>query len=69
MPSLFASLSSAKSEQTNKSRLRILQTREQHLQELFDGSRKRLTELTKDQSKYQDFLQGLILQVSTDGDK
>lgn len=54
---------SAKSEQTNKSRLRILQTREHHLQELFDGARGRLTDLVQDQGKYQGLLTGLILQV------
>lgn len=52
----------AKSDQTNKSRLELLQTREQHLQKLFDDARARLNELTKDQSKYEQLLQGLILQ-------
>lgn len=55
---------SAQSNQTNKSRLQILQTREQHLQELFDGAKERLAELTKDQAKYSELLNGLILQVS-----
>ncbi len=33
---------SAQSNQTNKSRLKILQTREQHLQSLFDATREKL---------------------------
>ncbi|UZJ54275.1 hypothetical protein CBS101457_003595 [Exobasidium rhododendri] len=52
----------SQSNQTNKSRLQILQTREQHLQDLFDGAKERLAELTKDQSKYSKLLKGLILQ-------
>jgi hypothetical protein len=61
-PSRFTA-DSAQSNQTNKSRLEILQTREQHLQELFDGAKERLAELTKDQGKYTELLKGLILQV------
>ncbi|PWN52706.1 ATPase, V1/A1 complex, subunit E, partial [Violaceomyces palustris] len=52
----------AKSNQTNKSRLQILQTREEHLQSLFEEARQKLGELTKDRAKYTELLEGLILQ-------
>lgn len=42
----------------------MLQTREQHLQELFEQARSGLGELTRDQSKYAQLLEGLVLQVS-----
>lgn len=53
---------SEQSNQTNKSRLRVLQTREQHLDSLFDGARQRLPDLTKDQAKYGELLKSLIVQ-------
>lgn len=56
---------SATSNQTNASRLKVLQTREQHLQELFEQSRSGLNDLTKDQAKYGKLLEVLVLQVST----
>ncbi len=52
----------AQSTSTNKARLRILEAREEHLQELFDGARKGLAGLTKDKKKYQALLGQLILQ-------
>lgn len=52
----------ASSNQTNASRLKVLQTREQHLQELFEQARSGLGELTRDQSKYAQLLEGLVLQ-------
>ncbi|TQS31968.1 hypothetical protein Golomagni_07735, partial [Golovinomyces magnicellulatus] len=61
---------SAQSNQTNKSRLKILQTREQHLQSLFDATRDKLDGIAKDQAKYKKLLSQLILQVrlaATDG--
>lgn len=50
------------SNQTNKSRLKLLQTREQHLQSLFDATKDKLDELTSDQDKYKKLLTQLILQ-------
>ncbi|EPQ31413.1 uncharacterized protein PFL1_00748 [Pseudozyma flocculosa PF-1] len=52
----------AQSTQTNKSRLKVLQTREQHLQTLFDQAKERLSGLTDDQEAYKKLLQNLILQ-------
>ncbi|GAK68087.1 ATPase V1 A1 complex subunit E [Moesziomyces antarcticus] len=52
----------AQSNQTNKSRLKILQTREQHLQSLFDATRDKLDGIAKDQEKYKTLLSQLILQ-------
>ncbi|SOV02799.1 probable Vacuolar ATP synthase subunit E [Ustilago sp. UG-2017a] len=52
----------AQSNQTNKSRLKILQTREQHLQSLFDAARDKLNDIAKDQEKYKKLLSKLILQ-------
>ncbi|PWO00038.1 putative vacuolar ATP synthase subunit E [Tilletiopsis washingtonensis] len=52
----------AASNQTNASRLKVLQSREAHLQELFEAARGRLEELSKDQSKYQELLTKLVLQ-------
>lgn len=52
----------AQSNQTNKSRLKILQTREQHLQSLFDATREKLDGIAKDQEKYKKLLSQLILQ-------
>nr|CDI54678.1 probable Vacuolar ATP synthase subunit E [Melanopsichium pennsylvanicum 4] len=54
----------AQSNQTNKSRLKILQTREQHLQSLFDVARDKLNGIAKDQEKYKKLLSHLILQAS-----
>ncbi|CEH13764.1 atpase v1 a1 complex subunit e [Ceraceosorus bombacis] len=52
----------AQSTSTNQSRLKILQSKEAHLQELFDEARGRLVELSRDQEKYSKLLQNLILQ-------
>ncbi|KAJ1025011.1 hypothetical protein NDA18_004297 [Ustilago nuda] len=52
----------AQSNQTNKSRLKILQTREQHLQSLFDAARDKLNDIAKEQEKYKKLLSKLILQ-------
>lgn len=51
------------SNQNNKSRLRLLQAREEKLEELFEEARKRLTSLDEDKGKYESVLKGLILQV------
>ncbi|KDN39541.1 putative vacuolar ATP synthase subunit E [Tilletiaria anomala UBC 951] len=52
----------AQSTATNKSRLRILQAREAHLQTLFDRARASLASLTSDPSAYSTLLRDLILQ-------
>jgi len=52
----------AQSTLTNKSRLKLLQAREQHLQELFNEARTRLTELPKDESRYSQVLESSILE-------
>jgi vacuolar-type H+-ATPase subunit E/Vma4 len=45
--------------------LKILQTREQHLQSLFDAARDKLNGIAKDQEKYKKLLSKLILQVGS----
>ncbi|KAL9939042.1 hypothetical protein V8E36_001855 [Tilletia maclaganii] len=52
----------AQSNATNKSRLSVLQARESKLQELFTAARDGLADITKDASKYEKLLSGLILQ-------
>jgi len=52
----------ARSTATNKSRLRLLQAREQHLQDLFSDARERIIELSADEGKYTQLLQGIIVQ-------
>lgn len=59
---MFWCCNSEQSNQTNKSRLKLLQTREQHLQSLFDATKDKLDELTADQDKYKKLLTQLILQ-------
>jgi len=48
---------------TNKARLRLLQTREELLEEVFEAARGGLTDITKDESKYGDVLSRLTLQA------
>jgi V-type H+-transporting ATPase subunit E len=55
---------SAQSNQINKSRLRVLQARQQMLDELFDEARSKLTSVSKDKSQYPALLKDLVLQVS-----
>ena len=55
---------STQSTQTNKSRLRLLQRREEHLQDLFETARESVSKLAEDEGRYQQLLEGLILQVS-----
>lgn len=52
---------SAHSTLTNKSRLKLLHLREQHLQDLFQASRDQLVSLSLS-SQYVQFLQGVIVQ-------
>lgn len=52
----------AQSTLTNKSRLKLLHQREQHLQELFSTSRTSVLTLAKDDGRYIQFLEGFISQ-------
>ncbi|KAG8741287.1 V-ATPase V1 sector subunit E [Ceratobasidium sp. 414] len=52
----------AQSTQTNKSRLKLLHAREQHLSDLFHAARTQLLELSKDEEKYGRLLEGIIVQ-------
>jgi len=52
----------AQSTLTNKSRLRLLQAREQHLQDLFSEARERLAKLSEDGARYSQLLETSILQ-------
>ena len=48
---------------TNKSRLRILNARQQVLDSIFEDARKKLPEIQKDKEKYEDALRNLILEA------
>ncbi|KAK7689393.1 hypothetical protein QCA50_007185 [Cerrena zonata] len=52
----------AQSTLTNKSRLKLLQQREEHLQDLFSTSRSSILELASNEGQYVQFLEGVILQ-------
>ncbi|KAJ6600779.1 vacuolar H+ ATPase E1 [Mycena sp. CBHHK59/15] len=52
----------AQSTLTNKSRLKLLNRREDHLQELFATSRASVLSLAKDDGRYVQFLEGVIVQ-------
>ncbi|KAG6873719.1 hypothetical protein C0995_012183 [Termitomyces sp. Mi166 len=52
----------AQSTLTNKSRLKLLHRREEHLQDLFSTSRAAVVKLAKDEGRYVQFLQGVIVQ-------
>ncbi|KAG8882698.1 hypothetical protein FRB97_007838 [Tulasnella sp. 331] len=52
----------AQSTLTNKSRLKLLQAREQHLQDLFSEARERLSKLSSDQARYTQLLETSIAQ-------
>ncbi|KAG8962602.1 V-ATPase V1 sector subunit E [Tulasnella sp. 419] len=52
----------AQSTLTNKSRLKLLQAREQHLQDLFSDARTRLLQLSADEDRYIQLLEGIILE-------
>ncbi|CAG8738140.1 16599_t:CDS:2, partial [Acaulospora colombiana] len=52
----------AQSTQTNKSRLKLLQAREQYLSELFAAAREELLTLSKDESRYVQLLEDTIAQ-------
>ncbi|KIY62228.1 ATPase, V1/A1 complex, subunit E [Cylindrobasidium torrendii FP15055 ss-10] len=53
----------AQSTLTNKSRLKLLQRREEHLQELFTDAREQVRGLSKDDGRYEQFLEGIITQA------
>jgi V-type H+-transporting ATPase subunit E len=46
----------------NQSRLKILQAREQHMREVLEEAKHRLSGIVKDQARYKDVLQGLFTQ-------
>lgn len=50
----------AKSTIANKTRLKVLSTREKVLDDIFEEAKKELTEISKDKSKYKPVLAGLI---------
>ncbi|RDX54565.1 ATPase V1/A1 complex subunit E [Polyporus arcularius HHB13444] len=52
----------AQSTLTNKSRLKLLQQREEHLQDLFQTAREAIDALAKDEARYVQFLEGVIVQ-------
>lgn len=53
---------STQSTLTNKSRLKLLQQREEHLQDLFFTARTLIFELSRDEARYVQFLEGVIVQ-------
>jgi len=52
----------AQSTLTNKSRLKLLQQREEHLQDLFQTSRDEIIKLSQEEGRYVQFLEGVIVQ-------
>jgi len=52
----------AQSTLTNKSRLKLLHRREEHLQDLFSTARTSILVLAKDEGRYAQFLDGVIVQ-------
>ncbi|KAG6878476.1 hypothetical protein C0993_006318 [Termitomyces sp. T159_Od127] len=52
----------AQSTLTNKSRLKLLHRREENLQDLFSTSRAAVVQLAKDEGRYVQFLEGVIVQ-------
>ena len=52
----------AQSTLTNKSRLKLLQQREEHLQDLFSTARASIEALAADEGRYAQFLEGVIVQ-------
>lgn len=47
---------------TNKARLRLLNRREEHLQDLFSTARNAISTLSQDEGRYTKFLEDVILQ-------
>ncbi|KAL4259245.1 V-ATPase E subunit family protein [Pleurotus pulmonarius] len=52
----------AQSTLTNRSRLKLLHRREEHLQDLFDSARSQISTLASDKGRYVQFLEGIIVQ-------
>ncbi|TFK65987.1 ATPase V1/A1 complex subunit E [Pluteus cervinus] len=52
----------AQSNLTNKSRLKLLHRREEHIQDLFSTGRTSILTLAQDQGRYRQFLEGVIVQ-------
>ncbi|KAI8970878.1 ATPase V1/A1 complex subunit E [Trametes punicea] len=52
----------AQSTLTNKSRLKLLQQREEHLQDLFSTARESIDALAQEEGRYVQFLEGVIVQ-------
>nr|QXO15400.1 V-type proton ATPase subunit E [Pleurotus tuber-regium] len=52
----------AQSTLTNKSRLKLLHRREEHLQDLFNTARSQILTLAQDEGRYTQFLEGVIIQ-------
>lgn len=46
----------------NQARLKVLKVREDHVRSVLDEARRRLGEVTRDQGKYSEILERLILQ-------
>lgn len=46
----------------NQARLKVLKVREDHVRQVLDDTRKRLGEVTRNQTKYSEILESLILQ-------
>lgn len=46
----------------NQARLKVLKVREDHVHQVLDDTRKRLGEVTRNQTKYSEILETLILQ-------
>ncbi|CAL1710805.1 unnamed protein product [Somion occarium] len=53
----------AQSTLTNKSRLKLLQQREEHLQDLFETARESILDLAANEGQYVQFLEGVIVQA------
>ncbi|KAG6822032.1 hypothetical protein H0H87_004592, partial [Tephrocybe sp. NHM501043] len=52
----------AQSTLTNKSRLKLLHRREEHLQDLFSTSRAAVVKLAQEEGRYVQFLEGVVVQ-------
>jgi len=61
-PTRSHSSHSAQSNLTNKARLRLLNRREEHLQDLFSTARNAISTLSQDEARYTKFLEDVILQ-------
>ena len=59
----WAFVDSTQSTQTNKSRLRLLQARDECLTDLFATARNQLLELSSNEGRYVQLLEGIITQV------